>query len=84
MEQLALQSLFFNDPHRVVQFPDKLLRNLSGNACEGSCTMATLLSSFVLLSHGAGARAAGLAPPRRMPSLAAGEDEGDELAALWA
>lgn len=56
IEELRLQSIHFPNMNALPCFSNELIRDLSGNAFEGSCCAAVIFCSHVLLSKGAAAR----------------------------
>ena len=56
IEELRLQSVHFPNMNALPCFSNELIRDLSGNAFEGSCCAAVIFCSRVLLSKGAAAR----------------------------
>ena len=56
MEELRLQSIHLPNMKALTRFPNEFIRDLSGNAFEGSCCAAVIFCSHVLLSKGAAAR----------------------------
>jgi site-specific DNA-cytosine methylase len=56
IEGLRLQSIHFPNMQALPGFSNELIRDLSGNAFEGSCCAAVIFCSHVLLSKGAAAR----------------------------
>ena len=55
-EELRLQSIFYSEPSRLQHFPNQLLKDLAGNAFEGSCCAATICACICLVSSGAAMR----------------------------
>ena len=80
-EELNLQSIFYEEPEKLSEFTNELLRNLSGNAFEGSCCAAVVFASYILLSKGAAARAGVPLSPQMQPEASADID--DEFDDIW-
>lgn len=77
IEELRLQSIHFPLPERLLEFPNELLRNLSGNAFEGSCCASVVFACCVLLSSGAHRRWAGDSPVAPRDSSTSAEVDSD-------
>ncbi len=64
VEHLALQSIFYENRNELMRYEDSLLKNLAGNAFEGSCCAAAIYATCVLMSTGSAKRHAGVISER--------------------
>jgi hypothetical protein len=84
LEQLRLQSIFFPDEEKLMTFEDHVLRDLSGNAFDGSCCAATIFSCCILVSHGAAFRHGPTFRAERLSQSCTDSSEiNSDIEALW-